>query len=77
MFDPIQSFLGTPIIVRDDMTEELPRFPDKHWTKRRRRRVVGKFGSWTYHKPAAFRVGPSIICHPKIYAELQRQTKLQ
>lgn len=77
MFKPMQTFGGTQIIVRNDMTEELPRFPGKPWTKRRRRRVVGKYGSWTYHKPAAFRVGPAIICHPKIYAEMQRQAQQQ
>lgn len=67
---------GMPIYIRDDMTDTVPRFPDKKWTKRRRRRVIGKYGSWTYEKPAAYRVGPAFIVHPKIYAELKRQTKL-
>ena len=65
---------GTSIYIRDDMTDTVPRFPDKKWTKRRRRRVIGKHGSWTYEKPAAYRVGPALIVHPKIYAEMKRQT---
>lgn len=70
-----QVFGGVQIIVRDDMTDTVPRFPYKKWTKRRRRRVIGKFGSWTWEKPAAYRVGPAIICHPKIHAELKRHSK--
>jgi hypothetical protein len=69
-----QTLMGMKVIVRDDMTIELPRFPDKKWSKRRYRRMVGKHGSWTYHKPVAYRVGPSIICHPKLYAELIRRS---
>ena len=62
---------GMRVFVSDDATTEGPRFPDKKWTKRRRRRVIGKFGSWTVRKPAAFRAGPTLYVHPAIYAEMR------
>ena len=66
-------FGGTQIFVSENATEIRPRFPDKKWTKRRRRRVIGKYGSWTVRKPAAFQCGPALYMHPTLYAELKRR----
>jgi hypothetical protein len=62
-----------PVFVSEHATEEVPIFPEKKWSKRRRRRVVGKYGSWTRRAPCAFRAGPALYVHPTIYAEMQRQ----
>lgn len=75
MLDRLYTFGGTQVFQSVHAIEEKPLFPDKKYTKRRRRRVVGKYGSWTRHFPAAFRCGPALYVHPKIYAELQRQAK--
>lgn len=70
---PISHYLGMPITVSIHATEERPIFPDKKNTKRRRRRVVGKFGSWTYRAPAALLFGNQLIAHPQIYHALLKQ----
>ncbi|MGJ8624627.1 MAG: hypothetical protein ACSHW1_17935 [Yoonia sp.] len=75
MFDRPSTFGGSQVFVSPEATEEVARFPDKKWTKRRRRRVIGKYGSWSFHKPCAFRCGPALYVHPKIYAELNRQSQ--
>lgn len=71
------AFGGVRVFVSTDATEETPRFPDKKWSKRRRRRVVGQFGSWTRHKPAAFRVGPALYVHPAIYQLMRAKFTVQ
>lgn len=72
MIDGFSTYSGLRLVISPRLTKEVPRFPDKRWTKRRRRRVVGKYGSWTYHKPDAMIVGGSLLVHPAIYAELKR-----
>lgn len=69
-----QSFAGVPVTVSAAATEIVPIFPDKRPTKRRRRRVVGKFGSWTRRAPCVFRHEGGLIVHPKIYAELRSRS---
>jgi hypothetical protein len=76
MLDRPRTFGGMQVFVSADATEEVARFPDKPWTKRRRRRVIGKYGGWTRHIPCAFRCGPVLYVHPKIYAEMQRKSRL-
>jgi hypothetical protein len=67
-------FGGMQISTSPHATEERPIFPDKKWSKRRRRRVIGKYGSWTRRFPAAFQFGNKIVMHPALYRELQRRT---
>lgn len=67
------SFAGMLVSVSAHATEERPIFPDKRNTKRRRRRVVGKYGAWTRRYPAAFRMGAQLVVHPAIYAVMQHQ----
>lgn len=74
MFNQHQTLAGTPVFVSEHATKEEVRFPDKRSTKRRRRRVIGKYGSWKKHVPCAFRAGPALYVHPTIYAELKRQS---
>lgn len=71
MFGRPGPFGGMQVFVSDHATTDEPRFPMKKWTKRRRRRVIGKYGSWTVRKPAAFRAGPALYVHPAIYAEMK------
>jgi hypothetical protein len=66
------SFGGLQVFVSAHAVQTRPIFPDKKPTKRRRRRVIGKFGGWTKDFPAAFQAGPALYVHPKIYAELKR-----
>ena len=63
---------GMQVVVSSAATTRGPRFPDKKWTKRRRRRVIGRFGDWFVEKPAAFRCGPVLYVHPKAYDALRR-----
>ncbi|GGF73343.1 hypothetical protein SAMN05216376_111160 [Mameliella alba] len=73
MFNLFPTFGGMPITVSPHATEVRPRFPDKKWSKRRRRRVIGKYGSWTYRVPAALRLGNRLIVHPAIYNQLRKE----
>lgn len=68
-----QTFGGQRIHVSPEAIEVAPRFPDKRNTKRRRRRVIGKYGSWTVTKPCAYQVGAVLVVHPRIYQALKRR----
>lgn len=48
------------------------RFPDKRNTKRRRRRVIGKYGSWEVMRPCVVQFGDRIYAHPTIYHAMRR-----
>jgi hypothetical protein len=64
---------GLQIFVSSHCTEEVCRFPDKKRTKRRMRRVIGKYGSWKVRRPAAYRAGPALYVHPVIYDQMRRE----
>ncbi len=66
----MNTFGGMPITVSPYATQLEPRFPDKPDTKRRRRRVIGKYGSWETPKPCMYQVGGRLVIHPKAYALL-------
>lgn len=57
------------------MVEKVPRFPDKKNTKRRRRRVVGKYGSWLIERPTMMMIGRQVVCQPRHFDELRRMTR--
>jgi hypothetical protein len=63
---------GMPVIQSVHMTKTVPLFPEKKRTKRRMRRVIGKYGSWTREAPCYMIYDRSIIAHPAIYARLRQ-----
>lgn len=70
------TFAGVPIHVSANATKTAPRFPEKKWTKRRRRRVIAKHGSWFVTVPAVFVIGGTYVMHPAKLEELRRASKL-
>ena len=70
----IGTFLGMHVHVSEYATEKKPRFPDKRWSKRRRRRVIGKYGSWFKEFPACFILNGNYVMHPNLAAEMKRRT---
>lgn len=64
------TFMGMQVIQSASALTTRPRFPDKKRTKRRMRRVRGKYGSWMVQVPGAFRFGGKLIVHPKIYKNM-------
>ncbi len=72
---PFGTFMGMPVFVSTMATELRPRFPDKKRTKRRVRRVVGRYGSWMVRRPGAWRVGPSLVVHPEVFHQLQLHSR--
>lgn len=69
------TFRGLPVHVTEGALERVARFPDKKNTKRRRRRVIGKYGSWSVLKPVAYRIGGALVVHPEIYARLKKESR--
>ncbi len=65
---PGAPMIGVQIIQSAAAMQTGPRFPLKKWTKRRRRRVIGKHGSWHVQRPACFMFDGKIIVHPSLYA---------
>lgn len=72
---PLGTFGGVPVYVSPHATETRPRFPDKKRTKRRLRRVIGKYGSWYMRAPACLRFNGALIMHPKLADELKRRAR--
>lgn len=71
----IGQFQGVPVVVSEHATETVPRFPDKKRTKRRMRRVRGKYGSWMVARPCAYEAMGKLIVHPLIADRLRRQAR--
>lgn len=69
----IGSYAGMPVTVSEHAIETVPRFPDKPNTKRRRRRVIGKFGSWVISRPCAIKIGGTLVMHPVIADRIRRE----
>ena len=66
---------GVPVFVSAEAMTTEPRFPDKKWTKRRRRRVIGKYGSWFVRRPACFTTAQGMIMHPRIFERLRMELR--
>lgn len=60
------SFGGMRIIENPHLTKRVPLFPDKPRTKRRMRRVIGKYGRWDKEVPTYLVSGNMIIAHPAV-----------
>ena len=71
MIDPIQSFSGVKIIQSSECYEMVPIFPDKKRTKRRNRRVLGKYGRLDRMNLLAYDTPFGIVMHPILYMELK------
>lgn len=70
MFTTNKTFAGLSIHVSAAATRRAPRFPDKPRTKRRMRRVRGKYGSWDHDKPAVFQLQGTLVMHPVLFDQL-------
>lgn len=66
-------FNGLNIQVSPRATKEIVLFPDKPRTKRRMRRLIGKYGRDRKHVPTSYRIGQTLVFHPVIYADLKRR----
>jgi hypothetical protein len=64
-------FGGMRVIISEHATEEFRIFPDKPRTKRRMRRLRGKWGNETRRRPCAFQTPQGLIVHPAIAAKLK------
>lgn len=70
----MNSFNGMPVQISPHATKEVVFFPDKPRTKRRMRRLIGKYGRDRKHVPASYRLGNTLVVHPVIYAKLQQRS---
>lgn len=70
-----QAFGGIPIQVSVNATEccDLMVLFNKPNTKRRRRRMRGKYGRLVYDKPVAFQTPRGLVMHPVLFEELKRR----
>lgn len=68
---------GVPVIVSPDAMTKEPRFPDKRNTKRRRRRVIGKYGSWFVLRPTCIKTQHGLVMHPLIHDQMRREMRAQ
>lgn len=68
-------FGGIPIRVSDQAYEMVPIFPDKKRSKRRDRRVIGKYGRLDRLTPLSYQTPFGFVCHPKIYRQLQERSR--
>ena len=74
---PIGTFGGVPLIFSEHMTQTHPRFPDKPNTKRRRRRVIGKYGSWNVTRPAMAETPYGLVVHPALREKLEESVRIK
>lgn len=65
------TFGGLPVIETAAAVREVWIFPDKKRSKRRDRRVIGKYGSLTQIRPAAIQWQGRWMIHPKIMDQLR------
>ena len=65
------AFGGLRVIVSEHAQESFRIFPDKKRTKRRMRRLRGKWGSEYRVRPMAYRTPHGLVCHPSIAAKLR------
>lgn len=71
----IGQYQGMPVVVSEHATHTGPRFPDKKRTKRRMRRVIGRYGSWEVTRPIAFQLEGNLVVHPRIADRLRREAR--
>ena len=64
-------FGGVKIIVSDHAYERVPIFPDRPRTKRRMRRIRGKYGRLDRISPMMIQTLHGTVVHPKIYQKLK------
>ena len=67
------SFSGLNVVVSEHAHEMVPIFPDKKRSKRRNRRVRGKYGRLDRMNPVTFKTPHGLVVHPRIYSELKKQ----
>jgi hypothetical protein len=67
-----ETYKGLRVHISSNATNTVPRFPDKKNTKRRRRRVIGKYGSWLVVRPGAYVLMGRLVVHPAVYEEMKR-----
>ncbi len=69
------TFGGVKVTVSAECYEMVPIFPDKPRTKRRMRRVIGKYGRTDRMNPLAYQTPYGMVMHPIIYEKLKQQSK--
>ena len=76
MFDtaPMGTFSGVKVTQSNACYEMVPLFPDKKRTKRRNRRVLGKYGRLDRMNPLAYNTPFGMVMHPILYAKLKSAT---
>ena len=68
------TFSGVKIIQSSGCYEMVPLFPDKKRSKRRDRRVRGKYGRLDRMNPLAYQTPMGMVMHPILYAKLKERT---
>ncbi len=66
------TFGGTRVMGSDAATALYRIFPDKPRTKRRMRRLRGKWGNEFIRKPCAYQTANGLIVHPTIWAQMKQ-----
>lgn len=64
-------FSGIKIIQSTEAYEIVPLFPDKKRSKRRDRRVRGKYGRLDRMNPLAYKTPNGMVIHPILYQKLK------
>lgn len=67
------TFNGVRVIESVHALRREKRFPWKPATKRRMRRVIGKYGSWHIHVPCAYSTPAGLVVHPVIMTGLRNR----
>jgi hypothetical protein len=65
------------VIQSEAAMERIVLFPDKPRTKRRMRRLRGKYGDLVRYKPCAYQTPQGIVVHPSLYAQLAQRARTQ
>ena len=71
---PIGAFSGVKITQSSACYEMVPLFPDKKRSKRRDRRVRGKYGRLDRMNPLTYKTPFGFVMHPILYAKLKGRT---
>ena len=74
--NPRGAFSGVNIIQSSECYEMVPLFPDKKRSKRRDRRVRGKYGRLDRMHPLAYNTPHGMVMHPILYAKLKARTQV-
>ena len=70
---PMVTFSGVKITQSNACYEMIPIFPDKKRSKRRDRRVRGKYGRLDRMNPLAYNTPHGMVMHPTLYAKLKQR----